>query len=98
MKTIYLDSDFKCHVLDNGTMRAIVTDEFDDKCDAYIEGYRFIPKGESWVRPDGMVFKGKMVTPWIPASELNEIQRDYKKQLLAEFESALIEIETALGV
>lgn len=98
MRTIYLDSDFKCHVLNDGTMRAVETEDFNDKCDAYIEGYRFVPEGESWTRSDGRVFKGKMIAPWIPCSELNNIQRDYKKQLIADFESALTEIETVLGV
>ena len=47
MKTIYIDSDFKCHITDDGTMRAVETDFFDQKCDAFIEGYRFVPAGES---------------------------------------------------
>ena len=98
MKTIYLDSDFKCHVLNDGTMRAVETEYFNGKCDAYVEGYRFIPNGESWTRSDGKVFNGEMIFPWMPYSELENIQRDYKKQLIVDFESALSEIETALGV
>lgn len=39
MKTIYVDSDFKCHVTNDGTMTPIETDYFENKCDAYIEGY-----------------------------------------------------------
>jgi hypothetical protein len=98
MKTIYIDSDFKCHVTDDGTMTAVETDYFDGRCDAYIEGYRFVPSGESWTREDGAVFTGEMVTPWKPYDELAVAQREYENQLLAEFESALNEIETALGV
>ena len=56
MKTIYIGSDFKCHVSNDGTMAAVETDFFDGKCDAFIEGYRFIPSGESWTRSDGVVF------------------------------------------
>ena len=29
MKTIYIDSDFKCHLVDDGTMTAVETDFFD---------------------------------------------------------------------
>ena len=98
MKIIYIDSDFKCHVTNDGTMTAVETDYFDGKCDAYIEGYRFVPAGESWTRSDGEVFNGEMVTPWTNYDELDGVQREYEKQLLVEFESALTEIETALGV
>ena len=98
MRTIYLDSDFKCHVENDGTMTAIETSSFDGKCDAFIEGYRFVPNGESWTRSDGIVFYGEMISPWKDYTELNIAQIEYERQLLAEFESALTEIETALGV
>ena len=42
---IYIDSDFKCHITDDGTMTQVETDFFDGKCDTYIEGYRFLPAG-----------------------------------------------------
>lgn len=74
MKTIYIDSDFKCHSTDDGTMTAVETDYFDGKCDSFIEGYRFIPSGESWERSDGVVFQGEMVAPWKDYSILSTIQ------------------------
>lgn len=98
MRTIYIDSEFKCHVSNDGTMTAIETSFFDGKCDAFIEGYRFVPFGESWTRNDGEVFDGEMISPWKDYDELEEAQRAYERQILAEFESALTEIETALGV
>jgi hypothetical protein len=98
MKTIYIDSDFKCHITDDGTMTAIETDYFDGKCDAFIEGYRFVPDGETWTRSDGTVFHGEMISPWKDYAELDNAQREYEKQLLADYESALAEIEKALGV
>jgi hypothetical protein len=82
MKTIYIDSDFKCHVTDDGTMTAVETNYFDGRCDAYIEGYRFVPSGESWTREDGVVFTGEMVTPWKDYTELDVAQRKYERQLL----------------
>ena len=98
MKTIYIDSEFKCHVTNDGTMTAVDTDFFDGKCDTFIEGYRYIPDGGSWTREDGVVFQGEMVAPWKPYEELDSAQRQYEQQMLAEYESALAEIEKALGV
>ena len=89
MRTIYIDLDFRCHVNDDGSLTPIETDVFDGKCDAYIEGFRFVPNGESWTRKDGAVFHGEMVSPWKHYSELDSAQREYEKQLLAEYAEAL---------
>ena len=94
MKTIYLDSDFKCHVADDGTMTAVETDFFDGKCDAFIEGYRFVPHGCSWTREDGKVFQGEMISPWKSYAELDNAQREYERQLLAEYEALIDELYT----
>lgn len=105
MKTIYIDSEFKCHISNDGTMTAVETDFFDGKCDAYIEGYRFVPGGKTWIREDGVEFAGEMVAPWKPWGELDEAQREYEREQYAavtaqnaEYEAALSEIEAALGV
>lgn len=95
---IYLDSNFKCHITNNGALTPVETKAFDGKCDAYIEGYRFVPGGKTWVREDGMEFSGEMIAPWKPWQELDEAQREYERQLVAEYEAALREIEEALGV
>ena len=98
MKTIYVDSDFRCHVTQNGTMNAVESDYFDGKCDAFVEGYRYIPAGEHWTRPDGVVFTGEMISPHMDYAALDKAQRAYEQQQLAQYEAALSEIETALGV
>lgn len=61
--TIYLDSEFVCHLTNDGTMTAIETDVFDGQADAYIEGYRYVPEGETWIRSDGVQFQGLMIAP-----------------------------------
>lgn len=94
MKTIYLDGDWKCHVTGEEGMASVETAFFDGKCDAFIEGYRFVPFGESWTRSDGVVFSGEMIAPWEDFAELDRVQREYEKQLLAEYTAAL----TTLGV
>ena len=95
---IYIDKDLKCHTSPGDGLDAVETDFFDGKCDAYIEGYRFVPAGAVWTRSDGAVFHGEMIAPWKPWSELDDAQRDYERQLISEYEQAMSEIEAALGV
>lgn len=92
MKTIYIDSDFKCHVTNDGTMKAVETEFFDGKCDAFIEGYRFVPDGESWTRSDDAVFYGEMIAPWRNYDELDSAQRKYERERLAEYEALVNEL------
>ena len=89
MKTIYIDSEFKCHINDDGTMQKIETSFFDGKCDAFIEGYRYIPSEKSWTRSDGYTFYGEAIFPWKDYNELDTIQREYEKEKLAIYEEAL---------
>lgn len=105
MKMIYIDPSFKCHTSTAEGLTQIETDAFDGKCDAYIEGYRFIPAGQTWTRADGVVFTGEMIAPWKPWAELDAAQREYELEQYqalaaqnAEYEAALSEIESALGV
>ena len=86
---IWIDSEYKCHPFNDGMMTAVETNFFDGKCDTFIEGYRFIPAGESWTREDGVVFKGEMVAPWKPYSELDAAQREYEREQLADMRAAL---------
>ena len=82
--TIYIDNDYKCHVSDPyGTMTAVETDAFDGKCPAYIGGYRYIPAGAMWTRPDGVTFAGEMIAPWRDWRTLDAAQRDYEREQLA---------------
>ena len=75
---IYLDSDFRCHLTDDGTMKEAETDFFDGKCAAFIEGYRFVPAGETWTRSDGVVFHGEMITSAEDYARLEKAQRQYE--------------------
>ena len=96
--TIYIDSDFKCHVSDDGTMTAVEPDFFDGKCAAYIEGYRFAPAGSVWTRPDGVAFHGEMVAPWKDWRQLDEAQRAYEREQYAEMEAELADARVALEI
>lgn len=85
---IYLDSDFRCHLTDGGGMRMIETDAFEGKCEAYIEGYRFIPAGESWTRSDGAVFHGEMVAPAESSAALDRAQAQHEADMAASADMA----------
>lgn len=85
--TIYIDNDFKCYTTAADDRRAVETPFFDGKCKQFIEGYRYVPAGESWTREDGEVFIGEMVSPWREYSILAEFQQQYE-EYLAEAEVA----------
>lgn len=78
MRTIYIDSERKCHVSNDGTMTPVETDFFDGTCDAFVEGHCYEISENSTA-----------IYPWKPHDELDEAQREYERQLLAEAEAAL---------
>lgn len=84
---IYIDNDYKCHTSNDGTMTTIETDFFDNKCNAFIEGYRFVPSGETWIREDGVVFTGEMIAPFVDYNILAAYQKQYE-ETLAEMDAA----------
>lgn len=93
---IYLDFDFKCHVTNDGTMQEVETSFFDGKCATFIEGYRFVPVGSKWVREDGSVFDGEMISPWKPHAELSAAQRAYEQKTIQELQETVAELDAAL--
>ena len=93
---IFIDNDYKCHVTNDGTMREIEISDIDGKCTAYIEGTRYIPVGETWIRDDGSVFKGEMLSPCIDSRIRDAYQSQYEATL-AEQEDMRTALET-LGV
>lgn len=81
-ETIYVDSFYHCHRLDDGTMTAVETDFFDSKCDTFIEGYCY-DTSKGYIQ----------IYPWKPYSELDTAQREYERQLIENYknkENALI--------
>lgn len=85
---IYLDSDFRCHLTDGGGMRMIETNDFDGKCAAFIEGYRFVPEGDSWTREDGAVFRGKLVMDVEDYDLLKRFQDQHEADMAASADMA----------
>lgn len=77
--TIYIDADFKCHTAPGEGLTEVETARFDGKCAAYIEGYRYVPAGQSWTRGDGEVFAGEMISPWLDYRALESAQGMYEQ-------------------
>lgn len=88
---IYLDTDYKCHTSNDGTMREVETSFFNDKCKTFIEGYRYVLAGEVWTRADGTEFPGEMISPWREYTLLEEFQRQYEELIAqqADMQAAL---------
>lgn len=95
---IYIDDDYKCYTSSADGRTAIETDYFDRMCDAAIEGHRYIPAGSTWTRADGETFTGEAYMLFVDWATLDAAQRKYEHQQIAQYESALTEIEAALGV
>ena len=96
--TIYIDSDYKCYVSAAEGRRAVETNFFNGKCPEWIESYRFVPEGETWVKENGEMFHGEMVSPWKDLGEAYAAQATYVTAQNAQYEAALAEIEAALEV
>ena len=85
--TIYIDNDYKCYTSPDEGLTAVETGSFDGKCKQYIEGYRFVPAGETWTRSDGAVFTGEMLAPWRDYAILAELQSIYEEELAKQAEA-----------
>lgn len=93
--TIFIDNDCKCYASDDGTRRAFDVPFFDGKCDEFVEGYRYVPSGETWTRSDGQTFTGEMITPWRDYSGIAAIQSAVDR-ITAEKDAEITEINEAM--
>jgi hypothetical protein len=91
--TVYIDSEYKCHTAPGDGLREVESPFFDGKCRRFIEGYRFVPTGESWTREDGVEFNGEMIAPFIDYAILQAYQEQYE-----EIQAELVERDEALSV
>lgn len=93
---VYIDKEYKCHTSPGNGLVEVETAFFDGKCVAYIEGYRYVPAGQTWTREDGTVFTGEMVSPWKPWAELDAAQRAYERERAAALEAQNAELVEAM--
>ena len=84
---VYIDSEYKCHASPGEGLREFDVPFFNGKCPEFIEGYRFVPDGETWTDKDGVEYSGR--SPWKPYTELHIAQLEYE---LADADAALNEL------
>lgn len=91
MRIIYLDSEYRCFIDPEENLTPIETDIFDDRSPAYIQSSRYIPKGKKWIRSDGEIFTGPMVSLWKNYDIANEANYEIEslKQQLAILKSKI---------
>ena len=85
MRTIYIDSEMKCHPVNDGTMTAVESEFFDGKCDAFVEGYCMENTAD-----------GRKTYPWKDYSELESVQREYERALIVDMQNALNKLGVTL--
>ena len=88
---VYIDDGFRCHTLPGEGLGPVESEFFDGKCSRYIEGYRFVPAGESWTREDGQIFAGEMIAPAEDIRILEAAQGAYEEAMVkvADMQAAL---------
>lgn len=90
MKTIYIDSEYMCHLENADGRTEVQTDVFDGVVDGAIPYYRYIPDGAEWTNGKGRVFHGL----FIQATDSKMIDRITTQSIIGDMQSAL----TVLGV
>ena len=93
---IYLDADFMAYPRQNEAETLTPWEDADGffagKCDAYIEGYRVVPEGETWTRNDRKTFSGLMISPVVDPIGLQAAQSEADRQTIADLDAAVIDL------
>lgn len=93
---VYIDSNFKCHTTNDGTMTPVEEEFFDYKCKEFIEGYCLKPDNMVWVLDSGEILSdGKIITNFKPYSELNLAQQKYDREQLDLYRNQEVELNTS---
>lgn len=95
---IYIDDGYRCKTENSGDKyREFDVPFFDGRCQAFVEGYQYIPKGENWTRDDGTIFKGEMIAPWKSYAELAAAQAEYERNrdTIEQLQAAVVDAEEA---
>lgn len=91
----YIDNDYKCYQILIGG-REFESNFFDGKCKKYIEGFRYIPLGESYTDDQGFIYNGEQYCAWKDYELLEEFQSQYEEML--EIQNDMSEALNVLGV
>lgn len=75
---VYIDSEFRCHATYEEGLMPVEASFFDNKCQEFIENYRFIPEGSIWINEKGVTFTGEMIAPCADNTGIIETQLNYE--------------------
>lgn len=93
---IYLDDQYQAHAEQDAETTRMPLEDIDGffagKCDAFIEGYRVIPEGETWTRADGVIFMGPMISPIVDPIVLQSAQAEADNQTIIDLDAAVIDL------
>ena len=84
----YIDHEYKCHANPAPGLREFSDERFDGKCSEYIEGYRYVPVGETYVE-NNIEYAGEQIFPWVDIRLLDAAQSEYERQLMEDMRQAL---------
>lgn len=79
--TIYIDAEFKCYTNPAPGLREFEEPFFDGAAPDFVEGYRYIPRGESWTDSSGNIYEGRTFFPWRDSQQLDAAQNAYTRLL-----------------
>lgn len=79
--TIYIDAEYKCHIKPAPGLREFEEPFFDGAAPDVVEGYRYIPRGESLTDANGNIFEGRAFFPWRDIQQLEAAQNAYTRLL-----------------
>lgn len=85
MITIYIDSDYMCHLEDGEGRTEVQTDVFDGVVNDAIPYYRYIPQGESYTDKKGRTLHGL----FIQATDSAKINSITQSAIMADMQNAL---------
>lgn len=86
---VYIDKEYNCYASDDGTRRGFETTFFEGKCPKYVEGFKYVPCGETYIDEEGRAFHGEMCIINANHLELQIAQLEYE---LADADAALNEL------
>ena len=93
---LYLDGNYIAHAeQDTEGLRIPWEDScgfFTAKCPAFIEGYRVVPEGKTWIREDGAVFTGLMIAPVVNPTILQTLQAVVDDTTITQLDTDVVEL------
>lgn len=89
--TVYIGESFEVYTTPAENRIAVETDAFDGMPKQVIECYIFVPKGRNYTKHNGNIVHGEFIQPWVTAKQLDNAQREYERQLLADYYAAIAE-------